>query len=359
MPNDNNGDLTSRARVALAIAHQTIDRIPIGHIGVFHGDTIPRLEAYLGVQGEDEVREQLGLDDRAIRVSSMAEEVDGLGERRSLWSGAKTQRGFAAPTSAAAGPRPLREANTVAEVEAHSWPDPDDWVMEPLSPERKVYLNSFSVLSPNIPPIFITLSEMMGMDVALMNLLLAPAVVEAAIARIAEISLEVQRRALDTYGDTIHQVRIWDDVADQRNLIFQPELWRKFFLPQLAKAFDLAKSYGLIVHYHCCGAMSEIIPDLIDIGMDVLEPCQVHLPGMEPERLKREYGRHITFWGGVNTQRTLPFGIPNEVRQEVRERVRVLGRGGGYVLSPDHSLLQDVPPENIVALYEEARHCTP
>jgi uroporphyrinogen decarboxylase len=105
--------------------------------------------------------------------------------------------------------------------------------------------------------------------------------------------------------------------------------------------------------------MSDIIPDLIDIGMDILEPCQVHLPGMEPSRLKREYGRHIAFWGGVNTQQTLPFGTPEEIRSEVCERVRVLGRGGGYVLSPDHTFMPDVPPENIVALCDEGLRGAP
>ena len=229
--------------------------------------------------------------------------------------------------------------------------------MQPLAPEYKSYLRPFSVLSPNIPPLFITLCDLMGMDAALMNLLLAPAAVEAALSHIADISLEVQRRALEAYGDVLHQVRLWDDIADKRGLLFQPDLWRRLFLPHLARASELAKSHGLPVHYHCCGAMSDIIPDLIDIGVDVLEPCQLHLPGMDPERLKQDYGQHITFWGGVNTQQTLPFGAPDDVRREVRERVRVLGRAGGYVLSPDHSLMPDVPPENIEALYDEGRRC--
>jgi uroporphyrinogen decarboxylase len=251
----------------------------------------------------------------------------------------------------------LREAATVADVEAFAWPDPDDFSIEELTPERIAQLQPFSVMAPSIPPIFCTLCELMGMDVALMNLLLAPRVVEAALARIAEIVLELERRVLDSYGGLLHQVRIWDDVADKRGMLFRPDLWRLLIRPRLAETFALAKSREVFVHYHCCGMMTEILPDLIDIGMDVLEPCQVHLPGMEPERLKREYGQHITFWGAINTQQTLPFGTPDDVRREVRERVRVLGRDGGYVLSPDHSLMPDVPVENIVALYNEGRQC--
>jgi uroporphyrinogen decarboxylase len=122
----------------------------------------------------------------------------------------------------------------------------------------------------------------------------------------------------------------------------------------MARLFALAKSYGKVVWYHCCGAMSELLPDLIDMGMDILEPCQVHLPGMAPERLKRDFGKEVVFYGAINTQRTLPFGTEEDVRREVRERIRVLGSDGGYIVGPDHTVNRDVPPQNVVALYDEA-----
>jgi uroporphyrinogen decarboxylase len=353
---DKEGRLTSRERVALAVAHQPTDRVPMGHVGRLYVDTLPRLESYLGVQGEDEIRERLGLDDRALRLTWQIEDADGSGKFRSLWGGVESALGHAAPYAAGYGPRPLRDAATIADVETFAWPDPGDFKLEALTPERIAQLQPFSVMGPTLPPIFCTLCELMGMDVALMNLLWAPHVVEAALARITEIVLELERRVLDTYG-VLHQIRIWDDVADKRRMLFKPELWRRLVRPHMAKTFALAKSRNVLVHYHCCGVMTQILPDLIDLGMDILEPCQVHLPGMEPERLKREYGRHVTFWGAVNTQQTLPFGTPDDVRREVRERIQVLGRDGGYVLSPDHSLMPDVPLENIVALYDEGARC--
>ncbi len=100
--------------------------------------------------------------------------------------------------------------------------------------------------------------------------------------------------------------------------------------------------------------MSSLLPELIEMGVDVLEPCQVHLPGMAPERLKRDFGSDLVFYGAVNTQHTLPFGSAEAVRQEVRERIRVLGADGGYIVGPDHSVNKDVPPANVVALYDEA-----
>ena len=101
------------------------------------------------------------------------------------------------------------------------------------------------------------------------------------------------------------------------------------------------------------------MPDLIDMGMDVWETTQVHLPGNEPEVLKKEYGKDICFYGAINTQQTLPFGTPDEVRAEVRKRIRVLGKGGGYIVGGDHAILPDVPIENVLAMIDEAKNTSP
>jgi uroporphyrinogen-III decarboxylase len=98
-----------------------------------------------------------------------------------------------------------------------------------------------------------------------------------------------------------------------------------------------------------------VLPDLIDIGMDVWETVQAHLPGNDPRELKKEYGNDITFYGAINSQKTLPYGTPRQVREEVRDRVRVLGRGGGYICSSDHAILPGVPFENVLAMIDEAK----
>ena len=103
------------------------------------------------------------------------------------------------------------------------------------------------------------------------------------------------------------------------------------------------------------GMASQTVMNLIDIGMDVWETVQAHLPGNEPDVLKREYGDHITFFGGISTQTTLPFGTTDDVRREVRERIRVLGKNGGYICGPDHGIMPDVPLENVLAMVDEAR----
>jgi len=111
---------------------------------------------------------------------------------------------------------------------------------------------------------------------------------------------------------------------------------------------------GLPVSVHSCGDITEIIPDLIEIGVSMITPLQAE--ALDFKFLKREYGRDLTFWGGVSTQKTFPYGTPDEVRAEVRERIRVLGKGGGYILAPSHELQGDVPLENMLAFIDEAKH---
>jgi uroporphyrinogen decarboxylase len=329
----------------------------MGTIAGLYSVTVPNLESYLGVVGAEEVAQALNIDDRWLGLRSAFEVPPGSGRWHTVWGTSRKADGGATTYSEESGPRPLREAATVRDVEAYDWPSPGDFILEDIPPKRAAVLESYSLAVAGVPPLFCTLSELMGMDIALMNMLLAPAVVEAAVECIAEISLEVTRRVLSQCSVPLHQLYLWDDVADSRGLLFRPQLWRRWFRPHLADQVAAIKADGVVAHYHCCGAMAEIIPDLIDMGVDVLDPCQVHLPGMEPVMLKREFGKHITFWGGVNTQRTLPFGTPEDVRREVQQLVCTLGAGGGYVLSPDHSLMPDVPPENVVALYDEGAKC--
>jgi uroporphyrinogen decarboxylase len=119
-----------------------------------------------------------------------------------------------------------------------------------------------------------------------------------------------------------------------------------------------AHDAGVRVMHHTCGAVFELVEDLIDVGVDILNPVQTSAEGMDPAMLKKRFGGRISFHGSVDTQRTLPKGSPGEVRSEVRARVEVLGSGGGLILAPTHNLQPDVPTENIIAMYSEATGLT-
>jgi uroporphyrinogen-III decarboxylase len=139
-----------------------------------------------------------------------------------------------------------------------------------------------------------------------------------------------------------------DDVASQRGLFVSPEMWRRLVKPRMARFCDLIRSRGARVRYHCCGSVRAIIPDLIEIGLDVLNPIQPAC--MNPAELGQKYGDKLCFWGSMDEQYTLPFGNTEDVRNEVLTRLRTIGKNGGLILGPTHHVQLDTPMENFWAM---------
>jgi uroporphyrinogen decarboxylase len=131
-------------------------------------------------------------------------------------------------------------------------------------------------------------------------------------------------------------------------------LWRTFIADNLAKIADIAHRHGAKFMLHSCGGVRDLIPDLIDVGVDVLDPIQTQAKGMDPDELKAEFGDVLSFHGAIDTQTTLPFGSADDVRAEVAHRIEVMGESGGYILAPTHNIQPDTPLENILAMYETA-----
>jgi len=143
-----------------------------------------------------------------------------------------------------------------------------------------------------------------------------------------------------------------DDWGDQRGVILGPERWRKFLKPRWAKIYEAVHSHGKLVLSHSCGSVAEIIPDLIEIGLDVLESVQPEAAGMNPYELKKRWGDKITFWGGLGSQSTIPHGTPGEIHAEVGRLKQEMGKGGGYILAPAKPLQPETPTENAAAIVE-------
>ncbi len=190
-----------------------------------------------------------------------------------------------------------------------------------------------------------------GIEPILMDFVESPSFVEELFDRIIEFNLVITKRLCQYPIDAFHY---GDDWGQQHGLIMSPVLWRKIFKKRLKILYDAVHNAGLPVSIHSCGDITEIIPDLIEIGVNMITPLQAE--ALDFNFLKKEYGKDLTFWGGVSTQRTLPYGTPDEVRGEIRERIRVLGKGGGYILAPSHELQKDIPLENMLAFIDEAQH---
>jgi len=156
--------------------------------------------------------------------------------------------------------------------------------------------------------------------------------------------------AAETVKLPIDAVMFGDDWGDQRGVIVGPDRWRRLFKPRWARLYEQVHAAGKLVISHCCGNVTDILPDIVEIGLDVLESCQPE--AMDVYALKRDFGEHITFWGGLGTQRMTPFGTPDEIRGEVRRLTAEMARGGGYVLAPAKGLQPETPTENAVAVIE-------
>ena len=172
---------------------------------------------------------------------------------------------------------------------------------------------------------------------------------------ITEHWIGVTNNVLEIVGDSVDVVFFGDDMGTQKSTLFRPEIYRRLIKPRHKRMFDVLKARsGFKVVLHSCGSTSSLFEDMIDLGVDAVNPVQINAANMEPERLKEEFGDRLTFWGGIDTQKVLPFGSPDEVRREVRRIIDILGRNGGYVLNSVHNIQPDVPPENVVAMFDEA-----
>jgi len=168
-------------------------------------------------------------------------------------------------------------------------------------------------------------------------------------------NMELYRQAV---GDCIAAIFVsGTDFGTQRGEFISPDLYRELYQPFHKQMNDWVHTHtNWKTLYHCCGSVYLLISSFIEAGVDVLNPVQCSAANMEPERLKQEFGDRLVFWGGgVDTQHTLPFGTPDEVRCQVRERIRVFAPGGGYVFNPIHNIQANTPIENVVAMFEAAR----
>ncbi len=196
---------------------------------------------------------------------------------------------------------------------------------------------------------------MRGYAASLEDLIVAPDFVQAFMERYADFWVCMTERALQEVGDLVDLAMFGDDLGTQRGPVMNPSLYRRLIKPYHARMVQTIKRFGKPVLLHSCGSVAAFIPDFIEVGLDALHPIQVSAKDMESAKLKREFGRDITFWGGVDTQRVLPLGTPQEVREEVRRRIADLGPGGGYVLGAVHNIQAEVPVDNILAMFEAAR----
>ena len=349
--------MKSKERVLAALEHRNTDRVPIALLHANWEDpTAAKLRQHFYLRQTETLSAIFRFDTRAVEPYYIGPEFtrDTDGNLLGIFSTPEESNTYTEEFG-----RPLKDVNTVAEVEAHPWPKVEWFDFSSVKYHADLY-KDYAIIGPRRwSPIFVMIADLCGFETALVNLMTQPKITEAIIEKITDFRCAILEATLDAAPGQIDIAFTGDDPAGQRGMLFSPEIWRRFFKPAWARLFKIAKSRGVRVMHHICGSPVSIIPDLIEIGMDILMPLQLGAGDMDPVILKREYGKDITFWGGVNTQQLMPFGKPDEVRAEVRRLIDILGKDGGYVLSSSHDLMEDVPVENIKALYNEAENYYP
>jgi uroporphyrinogen decarboxylase len=249
---------------------------------------------------------------------------------------------------------------TKDDIKNHTWPDPRDPDMYEGMRERAKKLREQSdtyAVAYNPGTIFTHISQYLrGYEDWFVDVLTDHELICYLFDTILDISCEMVSRALDEVGPFIDVIGISDDLAMQNSMFVSPETYRELIKPRHKRFFDLIRSKtSAKIVFHTCGAVEPLIGDFIDIGVDALNPVQVAAKGMDPLTLKQKYGRHITFWGGIDTQHLLPNATPERVYEETRRIIEIFGRDGGYVLNAVHAIQPDVPVDNILAMYRAGR----
>jgi uroporphyrinogen decarboxylase len=369
-----------RERVVAALNHEQTDRVPIdfggGPATGIHPQAYAALHTYLGFEPESDVESLRGGEvlipservlrrfDADIRGVNLPERRIPLGEDSYLdeWGVVWARAHSAAPYMNIRGPLQHIEEPTLSALRRMRWPSTDGSAKLAGLRER---LEGLAIGSDYA--IALTLSNgplalaqrVRGFAEFLEDLLLNKPFAEALLDRITDVICELAVAALRELGDLIDCVSFLDDLGTQTQPLMSPTLYRAMIKPHHARYVETLHAHSkAAVVMHSDGAIRDLLGDLIECGVQVINPVQVSAAGMDPAHLKREFGAHLCFWGGVDTQQVLPRGTAEDVGDEVRRRLADLGQGGGYVLASVHHIMAEVPPQNIVAMFDTARSQT-
>ena len=341
--------MNSLERFYATAERRPVDR-PAAWLGMPDPQALPGLFSYYGVKDIHELKMAVGDDFYAVEVPYESETAHAIYAAFDWYKNGEVD----AMNRTLTAPGCFHDAEDMEDL-VFDWPDPAAYI-DAAECRRRVEMapEGKTVLGILWSAHFQDTCAAFGMETALMNMIAVPELYEAVNEKVLEFYLKANRIFYEATKGKLHAVLIGNDMGSQRGLMISPELVRRFVITGCRRLTEQAHSYGLKVIYHSCGAISDIIPDLIDAGVDIIHPIQALAAGMEPEGLKEKFGDRVSFCGGVDTQELLVHGTPEDVRKKVEELKRLFPTG--LILSPSHeAILPDVPPENIGALFDAVR----
>ena len=346
-------------RILKTVNHQTPDRPAIDYVTT--PETNDNLKKYLKIGDDGSLLEKLGVDIRRVTGKFVGPEnlcgAAGIGAvGKDFWGVEWKPKQYRLGIYNEIANHPLAEAKTVKEIKEYPWPKLDWFDFSHLKVEiAKINKDKRYAIMFFAGGAFETPWYMRGLDRFLMDLVEAPEIAEAICDCVSNFYLNRALRAIEESDGKIDIIGSGGDIGTQRGMMLAPDLWRKHIKPYSARLIRTFKDMGCVTFYHSCGGIKPVINDFIEMGLDILDPVQPKAFEMDPRGLKSEFGGKLTFHGGIDIQELLPFGKPEEVRNEVGRLIEILGFNGGYIVCPSHAIQPDTPPENILALYETAQ----
>lgn len=368
--------MNHRERVVRALRHQEVDRVPLDFGGTssstINATAYRNLADHLGLPSDaqtmrfisstvipcEKILRRFDIDTRALLLGSPQSRRDKFNPDGSmedewgvLW--AKPEGGHWYVKRS-----PFQDDVEVGALDRYHWPDPHDPGRTAGLRERARSLHEDTdyAVTLSLPHGLVHQWQFLrGFEDSLIDLVANPGLVEAFLQKCLDVWRPMVIDALEATRGYIDVVWYGDDIAIQESPMMSPETYRRLIKPYHRAVFDTIRQHtDAFILFHSCGSVYLLIPDLVELGVQAINPVQVSAANMDTKRLKREFGETLAFWGGVDAHYVLPFGTPEDVRAEVRRRIDDLAPGGGYVLNSVHNIQVDVPPENICAMFDEA-----
>lgn len=340
--------MTPQERWQAVLSRQTPDRVPMDYWGT--NETTEQLKKHFGCETFHELMQKLHVDYQVFAYPEYVgpplprgEDVFGIRYNNFNYGTGVYEEAIYAP---------LAEYHSVEEIVAsYCWPDPDWWDYSGIPDQLQGY-DEYPTRGGGSEP-FLTYKYLRGDEQAMIDMVENPEIVEYCLGKLFDLAYENTIRILEAIPGKLMMTYVAEDMGGQNDLMFSPRHIRRFLFPGMKRLIDLIHQAGAKVFHHNDGNCSRILPELVDLGIDLLNPIQWRAVGMERETLKQKFGTQIVFHGGMDNQYTLPFGSVDQVRQEVHDNLCILGEGGGYILAPCHNIQPITPIENILAMYEE------
>jgi len=344
--------MNSKERILSAINHEKVDRIPSDYWAT--SEVTNKLMKYFNINSEMKLWDKLHID-KIVGVSpeyigpSIEQDSDYWGVRykaQEYDKGAYQEMVF----------QPLANLNTIEEIEAYyTFPRADWFDFSNIADKCKKFPDN-AIMAGYMAP-FYMYNNIRGLEQSLIDLAINKELAHYIINRICRFLYKYHERLFEAGRGLIDITQVTDDFGTQENLMISTEMFDEFFKPHYEKFIKLAKNFKIKVFHHDDGAIKLLIPRLIQLGIDVLNPIQWRCPGMEIENLKREFGKSLCFHGAIDNQQILPFGTPNDVENEVIRCIDILASDKtGYIVAPCHNIQPNTPIENIITMYNTISH---